>query len=93
MPSLWPENSPTVIAESLALGRPVMASNIGGIPEMIIDKKNGWLLTAGKAGVWRDLILDIINNPNQLLSMPSQAQQTAVKFSLEEYKNWLTGLL
>ena len=37
------ENSPVVIAESLACGKPVLSTNVGGIPEMI-NKKNGILI-------------------------------------------------
>jgi len=43
VPSIWPENSPVTIMESLATGTPVLASNIGGIPELIQDGINGFL--------------------------------------------------
>ena len=34
MPSLWPENCPLVALEALSMGTPVVASNIGGLPEI-----------------------------------------------------------
>jgi len=43
VPSVWPENSPVTIMEALASGTPVMASMIGGIPELVKDKVNGYL--------------------------------------------------
>ncbi len=43
VPSIWPENSPVTIMESLATGTPVLASDIGGIPELIHDGVNGFL--------------------------------------------------
>lgn len=41
-PSLW-ENYPTVVLEAMAAGAAVAASNSGGIPELITDKKTGRL--------------------------------------------------
>lgn len=41
--SQWYENNPMSIIESLGLGIPVLASDIGGIPELIIDGYNGML--------------------------------------------------
>jgi len=43
VPSTWYENAPINILESLLFGVPVLASEIGGIPEMIHDNKNGFL--------------------------------------------------
>ena len=42
VPSLCYENSPTVIFESLSAGVPVIASNLGGISELIQNKINGY---------------------------------------------------
>ena len=43
MPSRWYENLPFSVMESLALAKPVIASDIGGIPEMVKDGVNGLL--------------------------------------------------
>lgn len=47
VPSVVLENSPTVIAESFALGTPVIASAVGGVPERVQDGENGVLFEAG----------------------------------------------
>ncbi len=47
VPSLCYENAPTVIFEALDGQLPVIASNLGGINELIIDNKNGYLFEAG----------------------------------------------
>jgi len=49
VPSLWYENFPYTILESLAMGKLVIASWIGGIPELIHDGTNGLLVTPGDA--------------------------------------------
>jgi glycosyltransferase involved in cell wall biosynthesis len=47
LPSEWYENAPMSILEAYALGRPVLASEIGGIPEMIDVGQTGWLFRPG----------------------------------------------
>jgi len=37
------DNLPNIIVEALCCGTPVVAFNVGGIPEMIVDKQNGFL--------------------------------------------------
>jgi glycosyltransferase involved in cell wall biosynthesis len=54
VPSIWYEPFGMTIIESLACGTPVIASNIGTIPEIITHNENGLLFTPG--------------NPNSLLS-------------------------
>lgn len=41
IPSSWWENSPLVIQESFKFGKPMIASNIGGMAEKVVDGKNG----------------------------------------------------
>jgi glycosyltransferase involved in cell wall biosynthesis len=44
VPSKWLDNSPTVIYESISMGTPVIASDIGGIPELLTNE-TGFLFT------------------------------------------------
>jgi GT2 family glycosyltransferase/glycosyltransferase involved in cell wall biosynthesis len=50
VPSIWPENSPLVIGEAFLAGVPVVASRIGGIPEVVSDGRNGLLFRPGDVG-------------------------------------------
>jgi glycosyltransferase involved in cell wall biosynthesis len=47
IPSVWPENMPYSLLESMARGKVVIASRIGGMPELITDGLNGFLFEAG----------------------------------------------
>lgn len=48
-PSLWHDNSPTVIYESLQMGTPVAGAAVGGIPELIKEGETGYLFPVGDA--------------------------------------------
>jgi len=49
LPSECFENSPNIILEAYSHGKPVVASNIGGIPEMVLDEYTGALFQPGNA--------------------------------------------
>lgn len=60
VPSVWAENYPMVIPEAFARGRPVVASAIGGIPEMVRDGIDALLVPPGDpvalAAAWLRLV-------------------------------------
>ncbi len=49
LPSVWPENQPVSITEAMAASIPVIASRIGGIPELVVDGMTGRLVEPGSA--------------------------------------------
>lgn len=50
VPSVWREPCPTVVIEAMAAGAPLIASRIGGIPELLTDGLSGLLVAPGDAG-------------------------------------------
>ena len=71
IPSIWAENMPLSLMEALSLGKAVIASKIGGLPEIIKDAKNGFLFEAGNS---HDLALKINNFNNLTLEEKSQLE-------------------
>jgi len=59
-PSLAHENCPTIIAEALRHKIPVLASSVGGVPEMVQSGINGWLVEAGNRRAWKEALQRII---------------------------------
>lgn len=57
VPSVCSENCPYSILETLAIGKPVIGSNMGGIPELVNDNENGFIY---------DNIEELTNNMNVL---------------------------
>jgi glycosyltransferase involved in cell wall biosynthesis len=56
IPSVWFENMPFSMLEALALGKVVIASRIGGMPEIITEGQNGFLFSAGDSDELASLI-------------------------------------
>lgn len=63
LPSIGLENSPLSIIESFSAGTPVVASNVGGIPELIINGKTGYLSKPKNTQDLADKILKLARNP------------------------------
>jgi len=61
LPSLT-EGIPLALLEALAMSKPVIASRVGGIPEIIESGKTGVLLEPGNSQLLAEAILDLINN-------------------------------
>lgn len=62
-PSVWYENCPFSVMESIMLGTPVVGADIGGIPELIDDGKTGLLFEPNNAEDFENKIKAIIENP------------------------------
>jgi glycosyltransferase involved in cell wall biosynthesis len=62
LPSLWFEGEPMIVVEALAAGTPVLASDVGGIPELLGHGSGGWLTKAGDVDAWRRSLQDLRSN-------------------------------
>ncbi|MGD2144389.1 MAG: glycosyltransferase family 4 protein [Anaerolineae bacterium] len=67
VPSLWYENSPNTILEAFAHRTPVIASDLGGMAELVQDGENGVRFAAGDVRSLADELRRLRDNP-QLLS-------------------------
>ncbi len=62
-PCLWTEPLSTVVYEAYEQGRPVLASDLGGMKELIQDGQTGRLLPPGDAAAWTQAIQNFIRDP------------------------------
>jgi len=63
IPSIWEEPLPRTIQEAMALGKAVIASDVGGIPEIVLDELNGLLFQPGDAFSLAQKMQKLIHNP------------------------------
>lgn len=83
-PSLWGEATGLVNLEALASGLPVVASNIGGIPEVIDDERNGLLFPPGDHRELARTIQRLLLHPALSARLSERARIDAVeRFSIE----------
>ena len=73
------ENSPLTVTEAMAAGVPVVASRVGGIPEMIEDGKTGFLIDPYDTNDICRAVSKILTDDSLALSMGKRAKETARK--------------
>jgi glycosyltransferase involved in cell wall biosynthesis len=81
VPSVWPEPCPTVVLEGLAAGRPVVASRVGGIPDLVVDGETGVLVPAGDPRALAGAIAAVLSDRDRLTAMAKAARQSAEAFT------------
>lgn len=87
-PSVWYENCPYSVMESIALGTPVLGTNIGGIPELIKDGKTGVLLPPGDTKALGAALCRLDLEPERLAAMTAACRADAF-LSVQNYTDKL----
>ena len=80
--STW-ENFPHTVVESLAVGTPVIATSVGGVPEVVQDGENGLLVPPGDAGALAAAIHRFYGERG-LRERPGAAAQSVAGYGQEE---------
>lgn len=84
VPSLWQDALPLSVMEPMARGKPVIASRVGGIPEMIEDQVSGVLVPPGDEAALTDAMRGLLLDPDRAARIGEQARQrVAREFSPE----------
>jgi glycosyltransferase involved in cell wall biosynthesis len=93
VPSVWYENMPNVVLEAMAHGRPVVASNLGSLAEMVRDGETGLLFEAGNAESLAAKLEDLMNSRQKIAAMGGEARAyIQAKHSPEEHLSRLYEL-
>ena len=74
---------PLSCKEAMVMQNPVIATNVGGIPEMVYDNKTGFLINEGDHDKWIEKLSLLINDKELSQKIGNEAQ----KFVIEKF-NW-----
>ena len=90
--SAW-ENFPHALVEALAVGTPVLATSVGGIPEIVVDGENGLLVPAGDAHALAGAIRRFFADGDLRASLAAAAAPSVERFAPERTVEQLEAIL
>jgi glycosyltransferase involved in cell wall biosynthesis len=70
------ETSAYGVSEPMAVGRPVVATAVGGVTELIEDRVDGWLCPPGDASALADAVCTLLGDPQRAARMGERAAGT-----------------
>ena len=71
------EGLPVVLMEAMGLGRPAIATAIAGIPELVKQDENGWIVTAGDVDALAEAMIAFSRTPLEELTQRGRAAHEA----------------
>jgi glycosyltransferase involved in cell wall biosynthesis len=78
------EGFPNVILEAMAMGRPVVSTEVGGVRELVIPGETGHLVAAGEPQLLAEAVQGFLDNPSLATSMGLEGRRRVEReFSLE----------
>jgi len=80
IPSICLESFGIVALEAMAMGRPVVASRIGGLADIVVDGETGFLVAPGDWCALRDAVQRLIDDPMLRERIGTMAKQRAAEF-------------
>lgn len=80
----YSEGFPLTIIEALSMGCPVIATAVGGIPEVINDEENGLLIEPKSSEALQEAIEKLINNPDLYKKIQKNTSKVYEQFSGEK---------
>lgn len=88
------EANPVSILEAMSTGKPVVATNVGSVHEVVSDGQTGFLVPAGDAATLADRTLQLLKDPRLAQSMGAAGRATVdARWSIQEMVNRYAGLI
>jgi glycosyltransferase involved in cell wall biosynthesis len=83
VPSVWAEPFGIVAIEAMSVGRPIIASRIGGLIDIVVDGETGLLVEPGSVSALRFAMEQLLANPDLRIRMGKAALRKVVDFQAE----------
>jgi L-malate glycosyltransferase len=81
-----------VLVEAMSSGTAVLATRVGGIPEIVKDEENGWLVERGATEELAKKLVELSRNRGLLEQVAEEARRvTCPRFSIERFHTQLHG--
>ena len=72
------ETAPTIIAQAMAAGKPVVATRVGGVPEMVNDGESGFVVESEDETALAERMLTLLNDQDLCLRMGARGHELAL---------------
>lgn len=73
------EGTPVSLIEAMAAGCPVVATSVGGVPDLVTDGETGRLVPRGDSNALANAILAVFNEPDRTRAMADQARKQVLE--------------
>jgi len=84
LPSIWGENLPVVILEALSCETPVIATTMGGVPDVVQNRKNGILVPLNNSLKLAEAMQYLLDNKDLRIRLGREGRKCVIRnFSLE----------
>ncbi len=84
------ETNPIALMEAMALGKPVIATDVGGVAEVVDHEMDGWLCPSDDKDHLADAMIYLLNSPEKAFGLGKNAREKILtRYSLERISNQL----
>ncbi len=87
------DNMPVSVIEAMALGFPIVSTNVGGLPFLIEDERDGLLVDEGNVDQMVQKIIELVKQPDFANTLSINARKKAVQFDWDVVKQKWKNLL
>jgi glycosyltransferase involved in cell wall biosynthesis len=90
--SRW-EGCPMVVLEAMALGVPIVATGVGGVPELVLDNETGLIIASENIDEMAAAMFDLLSNPEKANRLAKVGQVRLEKcFSVQRSADYLVKM-
>jgi glycosyltransferase involved in cell wall biosynthesis len=85
------EGSPLALLEAMAMGKPIVATNVGGIVEILRDGETGLLVPSRDPGALAEKVVHLFRNEAESGKLGLRAKEEAEKYDIQSHGQKLAG--